>query len=176
VQWARHRYRANRFVLVGHSAGGLLARLYLHTGSVWGHTYAGVEHVDTIITLGSPHRGFQGWYLSDESNRLVPGTPYADQVHYHVVAGRAVCGLPDGNYRQRRAFRLYSFFQRQGNGWGDGTVPLSSAGLEGVETLILDGIVHSAKAGRNWYGGSQAIVRRWWPAGPDQSVAAPGDG
>src|SRR5512136_2055524 len=55
VTWARRRLQADRLVLVGHSAGGVLARLYLYEGTVWGHAYAGVEQVTTLITLGSPH-------------------------------------------------------------------------------------------------------------------------
>jgi pimeloyl-ACP methyl ester carboxylesterase len=169
VVWARRRFEADRFILVGHSAGGLIARLYLHDGPVWGRTYAGVEHVTAVCTLGSPHcsnrRGGTGWYLTDRANALVPGTPYAGRVYYHALAGHCIQGRNQGTYRERRAFRIYQILSGQGNAWGDGMVPVDCALLEGAERLVLEGVEHSRKVGRNWYGGSKAIIRRWWPDG-----------
>ena len=167
VQWARRRLDAERFVLVGHSAGGLLGRLYLHDGPVWGERYSGAGHIDMLITLGSPHcpdKGTRtGWHLTDETNRLVPGVPYAERVRYLTVAGRAIQGQPHGNYEQRRAFGGYQYFSPWHDAWGDGIIPLSCARLDGAETLVLDGVTHSRRYGRDWYGGSREIVRRWWP-------------
>lgn len=166
VVWARRKYQAERFILVGHSAGGVLARLYLCEEPVWGQAYAGVEHVTAIITLGSPHCGDRGadtgWFLTAEANRLVPDTPYADRVQYRTIAGRYLQGRKEGSYRERRAFRAYLFMGAAGAVWGDGMVPLCCTGLAGVEPLVLDGVAHSAKIGRNWYGGSKQIIRRWW--------------
>jgi pimeloyl-ACP methyl ester carboxylesterase len=167
IIWARRKLDADRFVLVGHSAGGLLGRLYLHDGPVWGETYAGAGHVDMLITLGSPHCDDKGsgtgWFLTDEANRVVPGTPYSETVRYLTVIGRAVQGHPQGNHAQRRAFHGYQFFSPWADAWGDGIVPLSSARLHGAESMVLDGVSHSRKYGRDWYGASRAIVRRWWP-------------
>lgn len=169
VLWARCRLQADRFVLVGHSAGGVVARLYLHTEPVWGHVYAGVEHVGAVVTLGSPHCGDRetptGWFLTDEANRLVPGTFYAGQVRYRAVASQYLLGNPNGNHWERRAFSIYDYFTGQGQTWGDGMVPVQSALLDGAETKVLEGIAHSRKLGRNWYGGSKAIIRRWWFTG-----------
>lgn len=41
---------AERVQLVGHSMGGMVARTYVQM-------YGGAPHVDTVATLGSPHRG-----------------------------------------------------------------------------------------------------------------------
>jgi pimeloyl-ACP methyl ester carboxylesterase len=167
VTWSRQKFGADRFVLVGHSAGGLIARLYLLDQPLWGHVYGGVEHVRTVITLGSPHcsdtRAATGWFLTDEANRLVPGALYSERVCYRAVAGRLVQGNLLGDYRQRRAFRMYEFFDGQGEAWGDGVVPVSAAHLDGAEALVLDGVAHSEKYGRDWYGHSSQIIRRWWP-------------
>jgi pimeloyl-ACP methyl ester carboxylesterase len=169
VAWARRRLHAHRFILVGHSAGGVIARLYLHDAPVWGHVYAGVEHVAAVITLGSPHsseRGVNtGWMLSAEANRLVPGAHFADRVRYRAVAGQYLRGRPDGRYAERRAYLAYQFFAGQGDIWGDGLVPVQTALLEGAEALSLEGVAHSITFGQHWYGASKAILRRWWPAG-----------
>jgi pimeloyl-ACP methyl ester carboxylesterase len=167
VAWARNRFQAERLILVGHSAGGIIARLYLHDGPVWGRIYAGAEHVDTLITLGSPHCGGRqaetGWFVVDTANQLVPGTPYADRVRYRAVAGKYVQGHRPGSLKEMRAFRLYRIIGGQGDDWGDGVVPLHSALLGGAETLVLEGVAHSAKVDHDWFGSSEGIIRRWWP-------------
>ncbi len=169
VSWARRRLKAHRFILVGHSAGGIVARLYLHEEPVWGSLYQGVEHVTTLITLGSPHCSEKGsdtgWILTDEANRLVPATHYAGRIRYRAVAGHYVRGRQNGSYTERRAHRNYRFFGSPGDVWGDGMVPVHSAHLDGAETLILDGVAHSSKFGSSWYGGSKKVISRWWPAG-----------
>lgn len=167
VDWARRTHQAERFILVGHSAGGLIARLYLHTESVWGKAHAGAEHVAALITLGSPHCSQggtdTGWYLSDKANRLVPGAFYGDRVRYRTVAGRLVQGSRQGRYTERHAYRMYRFFTAKGDLWGDGTVPLSCMSLDGAESVVLEGVGHSLRTSRDWYGGSEEIIRRWWP-------------
>jgi pimeloyl-ACP methyl ester carboxylesterase len=167
--WARRRLQAERLILVGHSAGGVIGRLYLSEQPVWARVYNGVRYVDALITLGSPHctaRGDKtGWYLSDQANRLVPGAFYADRMAYYAVVGRYTQGRLGGTLLQRRAYRSYAFFGAQSAAWGDGIVPLDCARLDGAEQVILDGVGHSRKTGPRWYGGSPAIVRRWWPAG-----------
>ena len=45
-----------------------------------------------------------------------------------------------------------------------GVVPVDCARLPGAQDLVLGGVAHSRKIGRDWYGGSKAIMRRWWPA------------
>ena len=169
VAWARVKLRADRLVLVGHSAGGLLARLYLCHKPVWGQTYSGLRHVTSLITLGSPHladRGTDtGWYLADEANRMAAGTPHTGHICYKTVAGRCIKGHREGTLSERRAHRYYEFFVGQGDVWGDGMVPIQAAVLDGAENQTLEGVAHSRKVSRNWYGGSKAIVRRWWPHG-----------
>jgi alpha-beta hydrolase superfamily lysophospholipase len=169
VRWARHRFGAERLILVGHSAGGLLARLYLQEKPVWGRVYAGHAHVSHLITLGSPHCQYKGaatnWFLPDVANRLAPGTPYAGHIRYTTVTSRYVHGRERGDRKERRAFQAYQFLAGEGAVWGDGAVPISAAHLNGAETLILEGIAHSRKYGRNWYGGSKSAIRSWWQLG-----------
>lgn len=169
LDWARRRHHARRYILVGHSAGGLIARLYLSDRPVWNRIYRGVERVSMVVTLGTPHcdsgEHRTGWYLSDAANELAPGTPFAHRVRYHTVAGRCMLGDPAGTWKERRAYRSYVFFCGQGDSWGDGVVPLASAGLDGAESVILPQVSHSKKYGGAWYGSSGEVVRRWWPDG-----------
>ena len=169
MAWARRRHQAGFNILVGHSAGGLIARLYLSDRPVWNRIYGGLEHVSMVVTLGSPHCNSMdhrtGWFLADEANRLAPGTPYAGHVRYHTVAGRYAFGDPSGKWGERRAHRSYAFFCGQGDTWGDGTVPLECACLDGAEGVVLSGVAHSRKNGAAWYGSSAEIIRRWWPDG-----------
>jgi pimeloyl-ACP methyl ester carboxylesterase len=175
LSWARRRLGADRFVLVGHSAGGLVARLYPSNRPVWGKTYHGAGNVAGIVTLGTPHcstrllgnpeKEGESWYLVDEANRTVPGAAYSDQIHYLTVAGRYLYGRTKGSRRERRAHQVYEFFGAQGgDAWGDGVVPVACAQLDGAETVVLEGVAHSARYGRNWYGGFKEIIRSWCPS------------
>lgn len=167
VAWARRKFAAERFILVGHSAGGVVGRLYLSDEPLWGRVYAGLDHVESLITLGSPHCTGQGagtgWFLSELANQRVPGAAY-ERIRYHNVAGRYLRGNKEGTHKEQRAYRMYRMIGGQGAAWGDGMVPLQSAALDGVQTLVLDGVAHSGKVGRHWYGAAPDIVRRWWPA------------
>ena len=46
--------------LIGHSAGGVLARLYLSPRSFYGESFRGFQRVSHLITLGSPHHNRGG--------------------------------------------------------------------------------------------------------------------
>lgn len=165
VQWARRKWNAGECILVGHSAGGLIARLYLSDQPVWGQTYAGARHVSALITLGSPHcpETSPNWYLIREANRLAPETPHADSLYYLSIAGQSVRGDAQGRFAERRAFRSYQYFAQNGAQIGDAVIPVDAAHLPGAKNIAVEGIVHSRKYGAHWYLGSQALVRRWWP-------------
>lgn len=173
VAWASRRLAAEQCILVGHSAGGVIARLYLCGEPVWGQLYAGHKRVSTLITLGSPHCGHRGmstgWYLTDTANRLTPCLPAAGTVYTRSVAGRQVRAREQGNHKERRAYRSYKFFGGEDGSWGDGIVPVDCALLTGADDLILDGVSHSRRVGPDWYGGSKAIMRRWWPIDQDHA-------
>ena len=155
-------------MLLGHSAGGLIARLYMAGAAVWGHTYDRAHQVAAVITLGTPH-GSQahhstGWFLLDETIRVAPHVAIDATVPYLTVAGRYRKGAANASRVIRRAFHNYLYFAGRGDIWGDGVVPIECAGLEGAENLVLDGIAHSRKYGKNWYGGSASIIQKWWDA------------
>ncbi len=166
VQQVIRESGASQVNLVGHSAGGWLARIYLGEKPYCIHptdTEACVWHarplVKTLVTLGTPHTSLERWTRKNLEfvNQTYPGAFYSD-VRYVCVAGKAI-------YGQRRlgswlAYSSYKLTCGQGDCWGDGITPISAAHLEGANNVILEGATHSPKAGRVWYG-SPGLLEQW---------------
>jgi pimeloyl-ACP methyl ester carboxylesterase len=156
-----------KVTLVGHSAGGLLARMYLSPEPLLGKAYAGLERVSHLITLGSPHYNQRRWLHGGLMSRWLeshyPGAFYAPGVKYTAVAGRSLRGDPSGSLPERHAYRFYRHLTGDGEEWGDGLVPVSSALLSGADEVVLDGVGHFAGFGAQWYG-SEQVVAAWWQA------------
>ena len=154
---------SNRAVLVGHSAGGILARVYLGGEPPYGgRRYSGHRRVSHLITLGTPHIVPSEGRLTpiSEVNELFPGALHAG-IHYLCVAGARADGTSC-----RRARRRYERFVDDGRVRGDGKVPVRSALLPGAESLVLDDLYHGRLYGGprgHWYGSDKETVERWWP-------------
>jgi pimeloyl-ACP methyl ester carboxylesterase len=165
VRRAVRRSATGRVTLIGHSAGGVLARLYLAPRPFLGHTFNGLEQVDRLITLGSPHDNrhpLHGGLMSHWIERRYPGAYFSEQVCYASVAGHLIRGDPIGSPRERRAYRFYRGIGKKGDVWGDGLIPVQCALLDGARQIALDGVSHFAGFGGPWYG-SVDVVPRWWP-------------
>jgi triacylglycerol esterase/lipase EstA (alpha/beta hydrolase family) len=165
VQQVLQNYQASRINLVGHSAGGWIARIY-----IGGHPYWGQDNqllppwnsntaIASLLTLGTPHTSQERWTRRNLEfvNRTYPGAFYS-AIRYVCLAGKAI-------YGQRRwgtwfAYSSYQLTSGQGNCWGDGITPIAAAHLEGAKNLILDGVGHSPRSGSLWYG-SPEIVPQW---------------
>ena len=165
VQQALHRSTTGKVTLLGHSAGGVLARLYLAQEPFAGQVYRGLDHVDHLVTLGSPHYNQQRWLhggmMSRWIERRYPGTFFGDRVRYTCVAGRLVRGDRRGSLHERNAYRFYSRISGDGTAWGDGLIPVQSALLDGARQIVLEGVSHFMGFGGPWYG-SRDVVLRWW--------------
>jgi pimeloyl-ACP methyl ester carboxylesterase len=163
VQEALRCSTTGKVTLIGHSAGGVLARLYLASEPFMGHTYGGLEHVDQLVTLGSPHSNQQRWLhgglMSRWIERRYPGAFYREQVRYASVAGRMVRGDRRGSLLERHAYRFYERIAGEGDVWGDGLVPVQAAVLEGAQQIVLEGVSHFAGFGGPWYGAKQVLPR-----------------
>jgi len=161
--------------LVGHSAGGWLARAFLAAPGPR-------PPVSALVSLGTPHapppaaadptRGALKW-LSQTS----PGAFHAQEgVRYVSVMSRTVRGrsLPAGSKAERTpasyaAASYCTLLEGGGEGvWGDAVVPLDCALLPGSESVVFEGVWHSMSrvgtfdedSGLVWYG-SESVVDAW---------------
>jgi pimeloyl-ACP methyl ester carboxylesterase len=165
-QTVRDAVRASptgKITLVGHSSGGVIGRLYLSPEPFQGCAYRGLEYVNVLITLGSPHYNYQGGRNRRWVEDNYPGAYYFPDVSYISVAGRALMGDPGGSPLARFAFGVYRRLCGTGETWGDGLVPVASALLEGSHQVTLPGIYHYGVAGRPWYGRPE-VIANWWTA------------
>lgn len=183
-----------KVVLVGHSAGGWLARAILGDGTTpWDEesSSAGQDYVSTLVTLGAPHfpppdsskcatRGALS-FVSDQ----FPGAFLASKgIQYITVAGDSVTGMDvaaakatednaelDDLYTrrgegsaQRVAFVNYEAVSGDGTLSGDGVIPLKAAHLQGARQITIAGVRHSFNEA-----GTAQLAKSWY--GSDEVVA-----
>jgi pimeloyl-ACP methyl ester carboxylesterase len=158
---------ASKATLVGHSQGGVLARLYLRPEPFLGKRFHGLDQIDHLITLGSPHLnqgGLQrGGHMSRWIERHVPGSAFSSRVRYTSVAGKYIRGNSTGSLYERFAYGIYKEICAEGEAWGDGIIPISSALLPDSQHIILNGVSHYSLLGEPWYG-SEEVLPLWWNA------------
>ena len=170
-------------LVVGHSAGGLTARLLTSPEPFAGRRLGAAQRIGAIVTLGTPHNVKPDGHLRPATRRRGHGLRGPCGARAGV---RAHDGLPRSRLAGRRracpatrrarlAYGLYRSFDAElvptarrrpanpeGGVQGDGLVPVRSAGLAGVETIVLDGIAHGQARRGPWYGSDEALDV-WWP-------------
>jgi len=156
---------SDKAVLVAHSAGGILARVYLGGDPPYGgRRYAGYRRVSRLVTLGTPHNVPKRGHLAPiaEVNELFPGALHEQRgLRYLCVVGAVIDGASS-----TKARRNYERFVEDGRVKGDGKVPVESALLSGAGALVLDDLYHGRRYGGlkgSWYGSDRETVERWWP-------------
>lgn len=165
-QWMQET-GSDRINLVGHSAGGWICRIYLgeipydiHPGDAEKmRLWQAHPQVGTLVTLGTPHVSQERWTRRnlDFVKNNYPGAFYPG-VRYVCVAGKAVYG--DRTWNNWFTYNSYALTCGQGACWGDGITPIAAAHLDGAENLTLEGIWHSPRPGKRWYGSPQ-VVPTW---------------
>jgi hypothetical protein len=171
VRMSAERSGGAPLLVIGHSAGGITARLLTSQKPIQGRHFGAGRWIGAIVTLGTPHRlaGGQGIgrrirdVAAATADALVPGAYFAPEIGYVAVASRAIRGDPAGTARQRVAHLMYrSIIGRAAvpGTEGDALVPVAAAGLDGARHVVLDGAVHGV--GGSWYG-SPAALDVWWP-------------
>lgn len=162
-------------LVVGHSGGGLLARLAMCEAPYRGRVGGAAPLVGCLVTLGSPHAlhdapvpAHEGVRLAAFLERHEPGAHHAPGTRYVTVASDAVAPHPTGAPPRRRgpvARAQHAFFRRitgqtLGSG-GDGIVSLELAHLDGALHVTLHEALHGV-VGSPWYG-DERVIERWWP-------------
>ncbi|CAN1212975.1 alpha/beta fold hydrolase [Tumidithrix helvetica PCC 7403] len=158
VEQVRSEYGVSKVNIIGHSAGGWLARIYLGDQPYYDRIWKARDRVAKLVTLGTPHRSLEPWTRRNLGfvNDNYPDAFYED-VQYICVAGRSVYG--EKSLSKWVAYSSYELTCGIGNAWGDGITPIEAAHLKGAENLVFDGVNHSPKAG-TWYG-SPEIIAAW---------------
>jgi pimeloyl-ACP methyl ester carboxylesterase len=164
VKETMERYGTSEVNLIAHSAGGWISRIYMGEkpydihGDATGEaaTWKAHRYVNTLITLGTPHRSQERW---TKKNLNFVENNYAGAFHANVryvcVAGKAVYGKKRlGSWL---AYQSYLLTGGEGNTWGDGIVPIDCAHLEGATNITLEGVWHSPKSPNIWYGSSESL-------------------
>jgi pimeloyl-ACP methyl ester carboxylesterase len=156
-----------RVVLIGHSSGGVIGRLYLSPEPFRGTSFSGLERVGHLITLGSPNTNQRVGPMRRWVDRQYPGAHFAPAVQYTSVAGKRREGRERGTAAERATYAVYRKLRGAGATWGDGLVPVDVALLPGATPVVLDGVGHGPMLGRPWYGTAD-VVRRWWAAASEE--------
>lgn len=168
VREALAAHGATRLTLVAHSAGGVLARIYMGDQPYGPRrlVYNGFQRVSALVTLGTPHTttrsGRQGGLNQIAFvQRSYPGA-YWRFIRYVSVMGKGIFGNAGGPPPERGAWQSYRLISGEGGQWGDGVVPLEHGLLEGSRRVIIPGLRHDPRPDRPWYGSTPTYVRAWW--------------
>ena len=157
-------------IVIGHSAGGIVARLAMSERPFDGRVPGVSEAVGCLVTLGTPHglstltnsyrhAGHEAVaFLERES----PGAYFAPRTGYLSVAGQVRLDAPRWP-AGRFVAELFRMMVGDESGTdGDGIVPISAAHLDGARQLNLAGVRHGV-IGSPWYG-DEEVIDAWWPA------------
>jgi pimeloyl-ACP methyl ester carboxylesterase len=154
--------------LIAHSAGGVLARIYLGDRP-YGHgrrAYHGNRHVSRLVTLGTSHWTNSSGRRAGQkqiafANQHYPGAFHAS-INYASVSSRAIRGNRQGSKLERSASEAYGMFSEDSEVPGDGIIPLENALLAGGQQIVMDDLRHDRRDGHHWYGQDVATIRSWW--------------
>jgi hypothetical protein len=159
-------------LVVGHSAGGVIARILTAPEPFAGRAMNGSGRIGAIVTLGSPQtfdaegRGAERMGETARwANEHVPGPFWAPRTGYLCVSSDAIVGSAAGDRKARRVDGFYRGVISAPDGEaipGDGVVPMRAALLPGVESIVLHDAEHANVIAKHWYGDGDH-VDAWWP-------------
>lgn len=166
IQSVLQQTQAPQVNIVGHSAGGWIARIYMGSGSYCDQVWQAQPKVNTLISLGTPHTSQETWTQRNLNfvNDYYPGA-FHTEVNYVCVAGKALYGQRSWRLGQWFTYNSYKVTCGEGECWGDGVTPITSAHLSGAVNLTIDNVWHSPHSTQAapkdspylWYGSTAAI-------------------
>jgi len=182
IRRAHRRTGGQPLLVIGHSGGGLLARLALSPVAYQGRRAAVGDAVGCLVTLGTPHgmaRARLRWRHDGVDaaaflDRAAAATPPGDATTPIItVASNAVADITwaAASRRARLQNAPYRFVVGPiGPAGGDGIVGVELAHLPGAHQVTLRDATHGT-LGPRWYGES-GQVDQWWPVAVDRWRAA----
>jgi hypothetical protein len=156
-------------ILVGHSAGGIAARLAMADKPFNGRIAGVAEAVGCLVTLGTPHGLYgldnpyrhAGHAATEFLDQATPGAYFAPRTSYLTVGGRT----PGAEFPGLAGDLTNAFFGvvvgPETQAPGDGIVPFSAVHLDGATQLTFEDVRHGM-VGAPWYG-DDMMLDRWWP-------------
>ncbi|MEX1295078.1 MAG: hypothetical protein AB1Z67_02795 [Candidatus Limnocylindrales bacterium] len=159
-------------IVIGHSLGGIIARLATCEVPLDGRVAGVAADVGCLVTLGTPHH-FEprvGWrhpavLAAEHLERHCPGGCFAPHTGYLTVGSSFVRPGRRASRRdpvQRLNRLLRDLVGETAGVGGDGLIDAQRCRLDGVRHVDLDDTLHGTVYGP-WYGDTVAI-ERWWPA------------
>ncbi len=157
-------------IVVGHSGGGIAARLAMSGVPFHGRKAGVAAAVGCLVTLGTPHMLAQlpnryhhaGHEATRFLDRETPGAYFAPRTSYLTV-GSSYRDAPFKGLVGRMSDEIFTMVVgRDDERLGDGIVPSAAVHLAGAEQVTYDDVRHG-HIGTPWYGDDR-IIERWWPA------------
>ncbi len=173
IEGIHRRAREVPVIVVGHSAGGVVARLVTSPQPFQGRFVGVAEAVGALVTLGSPHNvraePWRGQRAGCDAalflERTIPGAYFAPKTAYVTVGSRMYGGTRRPGLRGPQFYGVNAYALLLGeegrSAVGDGLVPLECAHLAGARQITFDDVPHG-HMGKGWYGDDVALDR-WWP-------------
>jgi hypothetical protein len=156
-------------IVIGHSAGGILARLAMAPVRYHGYQGGAADRVGCLVTLGTPHGlarlpnryRHAGHDAAEFLDRVSPGAFFAPRTGYLTV-GASFAAAPFRGVVGRLATEVFGIMLGDEIAApGDGIVPARAVHLDGARQLTYGDVRHGV-IGAPWYG-DEAVVDRWWP-------------
>jgi len=156
-------------IVIGHSGGGIAARLAMSSVPFYGQRGGVAEAVGCLVTLGAPHGlarlpnryHHAGHEAVEFLDRESPGSFFAPRTAYLSV-GSSYEQAAFGGVVGRLADEVFSVIVGDDAvRAGDGIVPFSAVHLEGATQVSFSDARHG-HIGANWYG-ADGVLDRWWP-------------
>jgi hypothetical protein len=176
IRRAHRRTGGRPLIVIGHSGGGVLARLAMAPEPFRGRRAAVADLVGCLVTLGTPHGLHRapvgvrhpGVEATAFLERVTPGAFNAPRTATLTTGSTAV--PPTAWDAAPLTARLVNLPFRTVVGpiqapGGDGIVGVDLAHLPGAHQLTFGDVLHGT-FGAPWYGDAE-VMDRWWPVAVD---------